>query len=175
MASAPGCSVYFVFLSRFSAEKGTGISCLPNTCQNSLFRCLTLYAPPPALSPLPLHKKKGRDRFNMVHQDKDACELLITDVQPATDYEFYVQSYGVRGDGPSCPITSIRTRDPPPSGPPTSLRVIEATMDEIEVGWEPPASDNCVITAYWWACLREQFPFSPFAPSSRLPLNHMRT
>lgn len=82
------------------------------------------------------------------------CRLLssfavVTDLRPNTVYEFYVQSFGVRGDGPSSPVLAVRTRVTAPSQPPANLRVVEAMMDDILVAWdEPPADASCVIRGY---------------------------
>ena len=60
-------------------------------------------------------------------------------MHPGVEYEFYVQSFGVRGDGPSTAVLIVRTADAAPTQAPARLRVMEAAMDEILVAWDPPA------------------------------------
>ena len=90
---------------------------------------------------------QGQDAFRIVHQEKDVCEARQTDLRAGSIYEFYVQSYGVRGDGPSTPVLAVRTSSAPPALPPDNLRVVEAMMDEILVAWDPP-TDGCDVTGY---------------------------
>lgn len=95
-----------------------------------------------------LRRKQGQGNFKIVFSEKDTCEYIATDTRPGTCYEFYVQSFGVRGDGPATNPITFRTREEAPVSPPENLHALEVMMDEILVTWEPPRDCACVITGY---------------------------
>jgi hypothetical protein len=77
--------------------------------------------------------------WRAVPVDKYAFVAVCTDLRPDTEYEFYVQSCSLTGDGPASSMVTCRTNPTCPAAPPTNLRLVEAQLDEIEVAWDPPA------------------------------------
>jgi hypothetical protein len=65
-------------------------------------------------------------------------------------YDFYVQAAGLLGGvGPSSECVSIQIGDAAPAHPPGAFRIVESTLDEILVSWDPPpVTPGCTVTGY---------------------------
>ncbi len=93
--------------------------------------------------------------WKLVLEDKYALECLCPDLSPDTEYEFFVQSHGVAGDGPPSAIVTCRTNPGPPVAP-RDLRCVTATLDEVGWLWRrwieaaaPPKSSNLRSRLRW--------------------------
>ncbi|GBM61531.1 Protogenin [Araneus ventricosus] len=75
-------------------------------------------------------------------------EVLITDLQPYTLYEFAVRSHDVdKRQGPFSPTVECRTKEAMPSAP-QDLTWSPVDANSIRLNWQPPKYPNGVILAY---------------------------
>ena len=60
------------------------------------------------------------------------CNIHVVEgLQPFTEYEFHVQTFGVTGDGPRSVVVSIITNPMAPSSPPQNFRVDHVSLHEV--------------------------------------------
>lgn len=85
-------------------------------------------------------REVGKPKYKMVYSTRDYEELefRVHDLTEGTEYECYVQSFGMY-PGDCSPVFKIVTLAGAPRRAPQQLTVIESTTSEILLQWCPPA------------------------------------
>ncbi|KAM6986481.1 protein turtle homolog A [Aplochiton taeniatus] len=94
---------------------------------------------------------RPQDWFSLAVPPSSGARLQVTDLSPATVYQFSVLAHNAVGTGPFSQIAAVRTLDPPPRSsqlkPPTSLSANQGSAGVV-LRWAPPASQNPPITGF---------------------------
>ncbi|XP_037689603.1 immunoglobulin superfamily DCC subclass member 4 isoform X3 [Choloepus didactylus] len=114
-----------------------------------------------------LHYQKARGMDNVEYQfavNNDTTELQVRDLEPNTDYEFYVVAYSQLGASRTSTPTVVHTLDDVPSAAP-QLSLSSPNPSDIRVAWLPlpPGLSNGQVMKY-----KIEYGFGkevPFAPA----------
>ncbi|XP_051677792.2 immunoglobulin superfamily DCC subclass member 4 [Oryctolagus cuniculus] len=99
-----------------------------------------------------LHYQKARGMDNVEYQfavNNDTTELQVRDLEPNTDYEFYVVAYSQLGASRTSTPTLVHTLDDVPSTAP-QLSLSSPNPSEIRLAWLPlpPSLSNGQVVKY---------------------------
>eukprot|EP00039_Didymoeca_costata_P008874 m.117983 g.117983 ORF g.117983 m.117983 type:complete len:634 (+) comp14267_c0_seq2:156-2057(+) len=88
-------------------------------------------------------RPKGPEEYTLVYQTKDDdYEFRISDLDPGTTYQVYVQSFGIR-PGDCSPVYEMCTSKDAPELPPRNLTVVRGGQDdEVIIQWESPEGED---------------------------------
>lgn len=85
--------------------------------------------------------------------ESDVYSNIVTNLQPFTNYSFYVRAY-TKAIGLDSKVITQQTEQDKPSRPPSDVMVTSSTPDSLEVKWQTPPTDyiNGIITKYIITC-----------------------
>ncbi|XP_006831907.1 PREDICTED: immunoglobulin superfamily DCC subclass member 4 [Chrysochloris asiatica] len=113
-----------------------------------------------------LHYQKARGMDNVEYQfavNNDTTELQVRDLEPNTDYEFYVVAYSQLGASRTSAPALVHTLDDVPSAAP-QLSLSSPNPSDIRVAWLPlpPGLSNGHVVKYRLEYgLGKEVPFAP--------------
>uniref|UniRef100_A0A8D0GWY7 Immunoglobulin superfamily DCC subclass member 3 n=1 Tax=Sphenodon punctatus TaxID=8508 RepID=A0A8D0GWY7_SPHPU len=85
-----------------------------------------------------LHIRKAADPLEMEYQEavsKNTFQQLVTDLEPSTNYSFYIKAYTSRGASKASETVVVNTLGEVPAMPSLFIKVLNSTA--IQAVWEP--------------------------------------
>ncbi|XP_054420277.1 neuronal cell adhesion molecule isoform X8 [Pteronotus mesoamericanus] len=99
-------------------------------------------------------KTQGSSKRNRRHIEKKILTFqgskthgMLPGLEPFSHYTLNIRVVNGKGEGPASPDRVFETPEGVPSAP-SSLKIINPTLDSLTLEWDPPSHPNGILTAY---------------------------
>ncbi|XP_066128273.1 neuronal cell adhesion molecule isoform X5 [Saccopteryx bilineata] len=99
-------------------------------------------------------KAQGASKRNRRHIEKKILTFqgskahgMLPGLEPFSNYKLNVRVVNGKGEGPASPDSSFHTPEGVPSAP-SSLKIVNPTLDSLTLEWDPPSHPNGILTEY---------------------------
>ncbi|XP_035300156.1 neuronal cell adhesion molecule [Cricetulus griseus] len=99
-------------------------------------------------------KAQGSSKRNRRHIEKKILTFqgskthgMLPGLQPYSHYELNVRVVNGKGEGPASTDKGFHTPEGVPSAP-SSLKIVNPTLDSLTLEWDPPSHPNGILTEY---------------------------
>ncbi|XP_066200203.1 neuronal cell adhesion molecule isoform X5 [Saccopteryx leptura] len=99
-------------------------------------------------------KAQGASKRNRHHIEKKILTFqgskahgMLPGLEPFSNYKLNVRVVNGKGEGPASPDSSFHTPEGVPSAP-SSLKIVNPTLDSLTLEWDPPSHPNGILTEY---------------------------
>ncbi|KAM8766021.1 neuronal cell adhesion molecule isoform 4-T4 [Rhynchonycteris naso] len=99
-------------------------------------------------------KAQGSSKRNRRHIEKKILTFqgskahgMLPGLEPFSNYTLNVRVVNGKGEGPASPDSSFHTPEGVPSAP-SSLKIVNPTLDSLTLEWDPPSHPNGILTEY---------------------------